>query len=241
MPKHKIFFILALIFLTFFLLSCKPLEKPPEIENITEEENLTIPSEVTGPCPPGWKCISKWTKAYQYENCSWSPARLECPLGCLNNTCVLGKTCPSGFKCLDENRLAYQTEDCLFINIKKCEWRCQNDECLPLPENYTETLNQTNETLVEVPPTPVIEAPKEEIHKLSFGQTEVIEVNGKKYNLSLYNLEPDRVIIALDNFQSGWLFDQGNFTFSVGITIFIREILFQSYAGGTREVSYVIK
>lgn len=240
--QKKLFLIFVFLFLPLFFFSCLP-SRTPEIANLTAEENLTLNQTpaVVGPCLPGWKCIGKWLKAYQYENCSWSPSRLECPLGCLNNTCVTGKSCPSGFKCLDESRLAYQTEDCLFTNIKRCEWRCQNSECLPFPANYTPEINQTqaNITTEAIKETKTPEPPKEDIRTLNFGETATLEISGIKYNLTIHNIEASRAILQLDNFQSDWLSDNGNFTFSLGITIFIKEILFQPW--GTKSVSYVVK
>lgn len=238
--------LVVLVLMTLFLSSCT-FGKKTEVNqtnaglnqslwlNQSEEANQTLRSQES---LAGWKCLGKWEKAYRYQNGSWS-GRIECPLGCENGECRKGKTCASGFKCIDESKRGYQTEACLWIKTSVCEGSCEKGECkLIIPKNETNN-NRTNTTLVKE--TPKTETkPKENLETLELNEEKIIGANGATYILRIYLLEPERVKLMVDGTKSDWLKEGGNFTYG-SFTISLKEILFQSFAGGKRMISYITK
>jgi len=99
------------------------------------------------------------------------------------------------------------------------------------PENIT--ANETEETEAE-------EEPEEELKTLNFHEEQVIEIDGIEHNISIHNLEADQVIIIIDDLKSGWIAEKDIFTYANGLTIYVKEILYQPYAGGIQAVNYKI-
>lgn len=256
----KIDLFLALLILTLILFGCdvaeesglgeeidvgveKEVEEPAIEEDVEESGKETFVEEEEGLCTSGWKCISKWYKAYQLADCSWKDKK-ECTLGCVNGTCVAAETCASGFKCINENEKGFQTETCSWIKTKKCDWGCEDGECKPAStENETAdgTVNQTTSEEEEAEEEIAEEAVEEDVKMLYLNAKDVIEVDGEEHNLSIYNIELDWVRLDIDGKKTGWLGEGDNFTSVSGVTIIIKEILFQPYVGGTKAVGYTVE
>ena len=237
-----------LIILAFFLIGCQSaLEKTgEEIDKIGEEadqiqkdidaaitagegaskivEEVTLPN---GTCKPQWKCISSKTKAYQDENCEFSQ-KTRCDHGCENATCYIppAKVCTAGFKCVNNFTKGYQLESCKFTDKTDCEFRCENNKCIPKPENYTEP---------EPEPEPPKAAALPSNPKLNMDET--ADVDG--HTLKIRIIESDQVKISIDDYGSNWLFEGDKFT-KDGLTIEIKGIYFQQYAGGKQEIEYQV-
>ena len=237
-----LFFLLALLFLVGCASkteqavldenSSLPADQEAPLLNETEEEQMpaSLPS---GACTPGWTCISGQLKAYRTENCTFIERR-ECPLGCQNDTCRASSVCEQGFKCLDERRVGYQTLVCTWDHVKECPAGCANGDCLP--ENAT----VQNASTEAAPQTEEAPAPPPDTSKsLRPGEQALLENNGGEYILEIYVLEESQVRLSLDGAKSDWLEEGDSFTVR-GITITVKEILFQSYGGGTREIRYTI-
>lgn len=237
-----LFFLLAL----FFLVGCvSKTEQPalPENDSLLSEEELSLPNETNelipaslpaGACTPGWACISGQLKAYRTENCTFVQRR-ECPLGCQNDTCRASSVCEQGFKCLDERRVGYQTLVCTWDHVKECPAGCVNGDCLP--ENAT--VQNATETPALQQPEEAPAPPPDTSKSLRPGEQAIVENDGEEYVLEIYILEEGRVRLSLDGAKSDWL-EEGNSFTARGITVTVKEILFQSYGGGTREIRYTI-
>lgn len=209
-------------------------------KNLSQKTNL--PSETFEDNPSvcgGWRCISSFVKAYQYENCSFGKSE-KCTTSCVNNTCVPAKVCTSGFKCSSKSESGYQKEDCSWSNYQKCQFGCSNNECNPMPEGYNAT-NATNasagsevqETNVPapLPPEPIVT-----VYSLKYGEEH--QLDGK--NFKIYNLEAERVILITNATKSNWL--KIGDEFNVGNSkIQIKDISYQPYVGGAQIVDYVVK
>ncbi|MDP3640197.1 MAG: hypothetical protein Q8R53_03280 [Nanoarchaeota archaeon] len=206
-------------------------ESNASLGNETETQNF--PSLPAGQCTPGWTCLSGQIKAYRTGNCTFIERR-ECPLGCQNDTCRASSICEQGFKCLDERRVGYQTLVCTWDHVKECPAGCANGDCLP--ENAT----AQNASAEAAPQTAEIPAPPPDTSKsLQPGEQAILENNGEEYVLEIYILEESRVRLSLGGAKSDWLEEGDSFT-ARGITITVKEILFQSYGGGTREIRYTV-
>ncbi len=191
----------------------------PDKENSTAE--LNSEKLLSGECTPGWKCISSLIKAYQSENCSFGE-RIDCRLGCANDTCRVLEPCPPGFRCKNNYIKGFQLESCEWISTTKCEFGCREAECLPKPNATAAEEDDDEEETVTVPR-----------QVLNEGRT--VEINGQL--ISIYLLEPDRVKIKINERRSDWLAEGENYS-SSGVKITIAGILYQAYLGGTRAVEY---
>lgn len=235
----KIFFTILGLVLILLLISCERVE--PEINETTsifndkELEEMLLNDTLSGPCTTNWRCIGSNIKAYQLDNCSFTPERVECPLGCFEDECKKGETCETGFKCKNEFTKGFQTEVCTWTNTKKCNWRCIDGDCREKSENYTEEIV---EKMVEEIAEPVVV--KTKANELNLNEGLVIEVNGEEHNLFLFMLESEQAQVSLDGQRSDWLAEEESFTYKNGLTITIKEIFFQSFQGGKMAVSYTI-
>jgi len=196
----------------------------------SSESGRITTEEAAGECSAGWKCIDKKIKAYRLDNCTFVD-RKECPLGCFNDTCRKSEVCTAGFKCKREYYRAYQSESCAWLQKTKCEFGCQDGKC----KNSTSasSANNTETAQAATTPTMVIET----YQTLKMGEPATYTASGIDHNLSIYNIDVGQVQIIIDGKKSEWLTDNSNYT-SSGITMFIKDIYFQSYAGGRREITY---
>ncbi len=239
--------LLLLTALSFLVISCQPpvikdqtlsagnatLPSPNLREESSSEQ--TMPSSLpAGACVEGWICISSSQRRQRLENCSFTNQKQDCPYGCFNGTCQrkVSTVCTSGFKCINDQLKGYQLEDCSFINEVLCEYGCEAAKCLPKP-NVTEAEAIQAKTSSPAPPSPPPAFPR-----LQVGEKVNITTGGPERTLSIYILEPERLKLQLDTFKSDWLREQQNYTFGVGVTIIVREILFQEFEGGKREIAY---
>ncbi len=210
---------------------------------LPEETSGTVPEEIPvkaavqpGMCAPSWKCISSKYKAYQDTNCAFTK-KTECPLGCFNNSCKAGNTCAAGFKCITQTWIGYQKEDCDWIKKKLCQNGCSDGECLNATQsNLTESTDSTEETSSGSSSEEEVSAPSETFSILKYGDKTTINY----HNLSIYLLEPDRVKITLDGKNSNWLAVKESYARN-GLNVTIKEIMFQSFEGGTKAISYTSK
>tara|TARA_Y100000310_G_C20594998_1_gene770054 strand:+ start:394 stop:1062 length:669 start_codon:yes stop_codon:yes gene_type:complete len=217
--------VLLLLMGLVFLISCSGSEEVDQPE-INLSEVIDEPAIITKTeCITGWKCIDNDVKAYQLENCSFTE-RKECPLGCVNDTCKASDVCESGFKCKGEYYRAYQSESCAWLQKEKCEYGCNESVC-------------NSEPIVVAPVEEEAEVVVQADEIITMGQTKTHSINGIGYNLSLYNIEAGQVQISINGKRSEWLTDYTNYTGS-GITILIKDIYFQSYPGGRKEITYEI-
>ncbi|MBI2146612.1 hypothetical protein HYU22_04690, partial [Candidatus Woesearchaeota archaeon] len=67
-----------------------------------------------------------------------------------------------------------------------------------------------------------------------------ITVGGIGHSISIYAIEPARVRIVVDDLRSDWATEGSTITFSNGVTLVIKEILFQSFSEGQRKVVYTV-
>jgi len=208
------------------------LEANGSLENYSQKNNslLLNNSAICG----GWKCISSFVKAYQYENCSFGKSE-KCSTSCVNDTCAPAKVCSSGFKCSGADWYGFQKEDCSWSNLKECQFGCNDGECNPPPEGYNET-NQTNTSEIETPS--VVETPAPTVTVYSIKPGEEHQLGGKIFRI--YNLESDRVILTVNTTRSDWLVIGDEFIIG-DASIQIKDILFQPYEGGTQLIEYIIK
>lgn len=240
--RGSYWFVAALVLISLLLLSCQPSEKTTETG--TSTGNTTTEISVDG-CAPQWECVDENYKAYVLADCTRTQVS-KCERGCFNGTCIAAPTCTVGFKCIDEKRKAYQKEDCSFINKKSCDWGCDKDKCQEKPANAS------NETAASATapaaPTTSYAAENEEgqvekedktRYSLKFGEQQELEISGTKHNVSIYNLETDRVILKVNGIKSEWIGQGGNFTYgNIGATFYIESILFQTY--GTKAIDFTI-
>jgi|APSaa5957512622_1039677.scaffolds.fasta_scaffold190826_1 uncharacterized protein YceK len=138
--KGKIILIFCISIILLLLIGCSSVEKNT-ISNeslIGIEENITLDNDILNNtiCIEQWKCLNHETKIFQLANCSFTQ-RLDCPLGCFNETCKVGKICETGFKCIDEERYGFQIASCSWESITTCEFGCVNSTCNEEPENVT--------------------------------------------------------------------------------------------------------
>ncbi len=225
-------FIGLLLFLVLLVFSCTTsLEQDYEIQNETDVElegNLSLQDV----CEEQWRCLGDEIKAFQFANCSFGQ-RLDCPRGCINDSCRAAEVCEVGFKCVDENRKGYQLESCSWISKSVCEFGCREGECQDMPENVTEEL----ETEEEISEENLASSPA--TTSLTLGETHTITINENEYNLSIYTMDIDAVRIQLNSEKSDWINSGGNYTYQQDV-LFIDEVLFQPYEGGLREIGYRI-
>jgi len=214
-----------------------------ESKESTETESEEIPVKATvqpGKCEPSWKCISSKYKAYQDANCAFTK-KTECPLGCFNNSCKAGNTCAAGFKCITETWSGYQKEDCDWINKKLCENGCSDGDCLNATQSNLigSTDGDADSTAEETSSSSSDEdtsTPSETFSILKYGDKTTINY----HNLSIYLLESEQVKITLDGKNSNWLATGESYARN-GLNLTIKEIMFQSYQGGTKAISYTSK
>ena len=198
---------------------------------VTEDVETETPTE----CSPEWICIDDNTKAYQYSNCSITGQK-ECTLSCNDGACRAAKTCNSGFVCINDDMQAFQKEDCKTTKKKWCDYGCSGNACNPAPENGNVTnTTETNETVEDVEDVVTID-----IKQLEIGDEVIITVAETNYNLSVYNIEMDRVRIKVNDAKSDWLVRTGNSTIVGGLEITLQDVLFQSYPGGLKAIEYTI-
>ena len=193
-------------------------------------------------CEAGWKCLGKWKKSYLGADCQWSQES-ECRLGCVAGNCNVGKVCTAGFKCIDKNKMGYQTGSCAWIKTSKCPGGCLNGACLPEPEK-NETTNTTVEVVKKssaIDDTAVEEKPKETIHVTKLTETTNLTFNKKQYIIQIYNFEGDRVKIKVNNVKGDWLVEGQSYNYNGELTLTLKEILYQSYAGGKQQIGYSVK
>lgn len=204
-------------------------------ESITEEgqEEINVPLSLpAGQCAAGWKCISSQMKAYRNESCGFE-RRIQCPLGCQNDTCRAASVCTSGFICL-HNRRAYQTEACTTINEVECPGGCEEGECLLYNETAArEAAEAAQQAATEAPPP-------DTSRMLQIGQQDLVVINDINHTVSLSIVEQSRAKFRIDSFQTDWLEENQNVTIR-GLKLTIKEILFQSYDGGKQQVRYTLE
>src|SRR3989344_5610268 len=209
------------IIISLLILGCTSLIQESKEGNESSKGDRLDVTE-TGTCTSAWKCIDKKFKGLQSENCSFSD-KIECPLGCRNDTCVAGEVCEPGFKCKNANTVSFQDSACQWSKRKDCEFGCVDGECNLKP----------NETIIE----PTTEDNSEPASILKAGEIKIIGGN----NLSLYFVEEERVKLLINDRKSDWLKEGENYTYREEITINVVNIFFQSYAGGKQEISYMVK
>ncbi len=214
----------------------------PESEETESKETISeeIPVKAAvqpGMCEPSWKCISSKYKAYQDANCAFTK-KTECPLGCFNNSCKAGKTCSVGFKCITETWSGYQKEDCDWISKKLCENGCLDGECLNATQSNTtgNTDSTAEETSTSSSSEEETSTSKESFSILKYGDKTTIDY----HNMSIYLLEVEKVKITLDGKNSNWLAVGESYARN-GLNVTIKEIMFQSFQGGTKAISYTSK
>ena len=234
--------ILVVFFILVFLIGCTgSVDQKVENESasVVNQTKLVVENK-SSKCEASWKCIGKWKKGYLGSDCNWSQ-ETECRLGCKDGKCNLGKVCEVGFKCISENKKGYQTESCGWINTKRCPGGCLKGECLPEPVK-NETVNKT----VEVKSSAIDDSKKEEVVKdtmyvTKLTETSNITLNKKNYIIQIYNFEGDRVKIKVNDIRGDWLKEGESFTDNGEITLTLKEILYQAYAGGKQQVGYTLK
>ena len=241
----KIILILALI--SVVIIGCSTEKIVEEVEedfsaNISDNAggDITENSQplAEGECVQSWRCISSSIKAWQNADCSFGEKK-DCPLGCYNDTCRVKEACDPGIKCRDGNTRGYQLESCQWTNEVDCEWRCEDNACIEMPENYTTNETPENETPEEAAVEPVI-VPATPENRLEIGQVKLINVNGNQTELSIYIIEESRVRLKLGTQKSDWLMEGQSGYFSVGVNITVTELLFQPYDGGTKAVVFEV-
>tara|TARA_Y100000310_G_C20664069_1_gene806477 strand:- start:1851 stop:2546 length:696 start_codon:yes stop_codon:yes gene_type:complete len=218
--------VLGLVGAGFLLINSDGVEKVDDNEADSIDQDIVIEQTPTE-CVANWTCKDNKIKAYQLENCSYEQER-ECPLGCINNTCKASEVCEAGFKCKGENYRAYQSESCAWLDQTRCDYGC-------------------NETSNACKPEPVVEEVEEEeqvitisaYQNLKIGETNTHTIGTSNYNLSIYNIDADKVQLTLNGKRSNWLNEGNNYT-SSGAVIMIEGIYFQAYAGGKKEIDYTI-
>ncbi|MDP3989877.1 MAG: hypothetical protein Q8Q01_01595 [archaeon] len=230
----KKFIIVTLIVLTIILIGCKPGETSSDsLDNASiiggsdvETTNENLPE---GQCLPQWKCVSSTYKAFQSEDCSFGE-KTECKLGCEDGKCHLPATCERKFACKNTRDKGLQVEDCSWVGVIQCEWGCSENACNPEPEPSNVTTSTVNETEEVIP--------KATVYSVKQGESISLSAGGTEHNISIYIIETGKARLNVDQYKTEWLEEGGNATFSTGITIYIKEILFQPYDGGQRSVGF---
>lgn len=259
----KFIFVLSIVILLSYLFGCTITDKTPSLNesekgtiqksiikdkiNVSEKDTGQSTSPLSDKEQPkssltgcgGWRCISSFVKAYQYENCSFGKSE-KCLTSCVNNTCASAKTCTSGFKCFSKSETGYQKEDCSWSNYQKCQFGCSSGGCNPMPEGYNAT-NATNASAgSEVQETnaaaPSPQEPAVTVYSLKYGEEH--QLDGKTFRI--YNLESDRVILLAGSVKSNWLKIGDEFIIG-NSKIKIQDISYQPYVGGAQTVDYVVK
>jgi hypothetical protein len=196
-------------------------------EDVAEVQEILTIETPADECVADWICLDDDNRGYQLGNCSIQETK-ACVLGCVNGTCRVGKICEAGFKCTSETRKAYQSEGCVWTAKSNCDWKCEDGKCVEKPENYTES----------VP----VETVKVEtgLVRLAIGQKSGAVVEDANYTIELYNIEPGRVQLKINGDRSDWIFEGNNYTYST-LILEIKEVLFQNFANGLKEVAYEVK
>lgn len=243
----KKFILIVLIVLTIIVIGCKPGEISGNILDQVDNESMNDQSNAEGSdiengtaatktlpegqCLPQWKCVSSSFKSFQSENCSFGE-KIECKLGCEDGKCRPAPTCDRKFACKNSRDKGLQIEDCSWVGEVRCEWGCSNATCnLEPPQSNITVVEETEEVIV----------PKATVYSVKQGEEISVSARGTNHNISIYIIETGRAKLKVDSFKSDWLMDGGNATFSSGITIFIKEILFQAYESGQRSVGFTVE
>lgn len=237
--------------LFFFMLSCAPggnlVQDASEMnldnhDSPMETDTLEVPafngspeiSPEAGLCTAGWTCFSSTQKIYRHDNCSLG-RRETCKFGCTNDGCAPAPICTSGFKCKGTSVRGYQLEDCSWTSEARCDYGCQDATCLDKPNITLSTEQGTGRDSQSSSPPPTYP-------ELIQGQSVPVESEGTTFILSIYALDAEQVKVALDSRKSDWLSQGEMYRFnSAGVTINIREILFQPHEGGKRAITYEIQ
>ena len=239
----KKFILIILVVLTVVIFGCNQGEPSVEINDATINESETGESNidgnqsetgdlVDGQCVPRWICVSSRFKSFQSKDCSLAE-KVECKLGCQEGNCRSAPTCERKFACKNSRDKGLQIEDCSWVGVIECEWGCSNATCNLEPEKSNITkiaVEETEETI-----------PKATVYSVKQGEEISVSAGGTNHNISIYIIEAGRAKLKVDSFKSDWLMDGGNATFSSGITVFIREILFQAYEAGQRSVGFTVE
>ena len=220
----------AIIIFIIFIIGCAKVEEKAgeaaaELNGTAEEPLNPEPITETVSCTPEWQCLDSKTKAYQLENCSYTQQK-ECPSGCGNGTCIV-KTCVPGWKCKGDYYKGYQIESCEWIKKSKCEFGCENASCR---NASIEGDTMSEEETVAVPT----------YETLVMGETKAFTINDQEHNLSIFNIGEEGVQIYLDSKRSPWLTEDSNYS-AFGVTVNIKDVFFQSYPGGKREITYRVE
>lgn len=243
--KNGSIWIISLLILFFLIIGCTSMSNNTDSNNSTLDlkniENETKDSPI---CIEQWKCLSDETKIFQLANCSFTQ-KLDCPLGCENNTCRVGEVCESGFKCIDEERYGLQLSSCKWESTTTCEFGCENAKC---KEENNETIN-TSQTIEdddddyeeeEEEEVTVQETTTTSLTTLKMGEIHAVTVNENPYNISIYMMDAGKVILTLNNERTDWIMEDINYTYQQD-TFIIEEILFQPFDGGIREIGYRVE
>ena len=234
--KYAIAAILGISIILILLIGCSSGEDSTSNESLVGiEGNINPDNESLDNtiCTEQWKCLNHETKIFQLANCSFSQ-KLDCPLGCFNDTCKVGKICETGFKCIDEEKYGFQLASCSWDSITTCEFGCLNSTCNEEPENASiQEIEVIEEQIIQqtiATTTTMLETG--EIHEVS--------VNGNIYNLSIYTIDIGKVQLKINNQKTGWIEVNDNYTYHED-RFFIEEILFQPYEGGIRAIGYRVE
>ena len=115
----------------------KTQENAKKTINISEESLLLN-------CEPGWKCVEKKYRAYQYSNCSWVSIEF-CVYGCNESICRAAPICKlNSFKCNNDMLMKCSEEGYEWKANESCDYRCENGICIG--KNETAQTNATNST-----------------------------------------------------------------------------------------------
>ena len=244
MLKKKL--ILILLSVILLLISCE--EETPAIETTTTPDAAEPVVAPLAACAEKWICINKTVSAHLNANCRGNNQTIWTE--CLDGTCKIEEIdiCSAGFKCKNSNERGFQLEDCSWERKENCEFGCDFESNKCFATNQTPIINLTINKTVKVNTTinsttnsssNTTNTSKVAYPTLKLGET--VTVNDR--NLSIYILEPERVRVKLNQYKSDWLADGENHLFNLtqGLTrIYIREILFQPYEGGKRQISYEV-
>ena len=237
--------IILMIVLSLFLISCG--QNGQNISAETQDIGVDTANKSAGitaatACTAHWECFDDEYKVYQLENCTRTQTT-KCERGCINGTCRPAEICTVGFKCIDEDRYGYQKEDCSFINKKTCGGGCADNKCIEKPataSNVTESVPAlpANSYAQENQGENSTETPKT-IRTIQLGEQQEIEISGTKRIISIYNLEPEWVVVKVDGVKSNELSAGEQFTYAnIGATIRIEAIMFQAY--GIKAIDYSV-
>ena len=220
------------LILTVFIVSCAAPEDKSVNETIIDPESAldkeaALPAE-EGDCPGRFICISSLVSAYQDKDCQ-IVNRTTCETECADGVCREKeiRICPPGFKCRNQYSRGFQREDCSWDKTEKCEFGCNL--------NTTKCFNSSQvDTAI---PTPTEKAASKSVYPV-IQQNQIVDISSE--DLTIYAIEADRVQLRLGPQKSNWLGEGDSATFKNGVTVTVREILFQAYAGGKKEVVYSV-